>query len=391
MNLTMSSLKAGKDKCQQLESLKDLMMQSDKVDLLEEIRSLESAFDQCISVLERVHDIRDSLESFGYSDQWFDTINAGGSLEGIVEFDMPKLFDNKANKTQACMEGLWDTIKEWLLKAYNFLKSVILKIRDFVHWLLEKLGLCTSRKIGALDSAVKQGYGMMQAYFQQCGIDLQNFYDPDELVRYEMYLKAIVGTIFNRIRANISKEDISDRNLLKHEDIRKDFYDRLTVACKENGIELNNIEKVGYTIEYTPGSSKFLRTLGFATTGKDFKQTTIAIETVDDFVAKALEPLKKIDANFKESASLIKFVQNTIAADHASLGDSLNQMRANNMSEDIVVITQANVINQACCLSVVTDALNFFAEIQKRVAHNVNLLEAIIDVSTGKRKPPVQQ
>ena len=91
---------------------------------------------ELIASLEALDTIKGSLEANGFSDEWFNIVNADGSfLEGI-NIDLVNLLGDDKEKETVCMEGLLQTIGTILKKIWDWIADMFHRLVTFVGKLI---------------------------------------------------------------------------------------------------------------------------------------------------------------------------------------------------------------------------------------------------------------
>ena len=129
MNLTLESLQDVHETISALERIDAVQQQSD---LYNEIRDLGERTQNCLNLINELNVCVESLNSAGYSKEWFDIVNAEGNFPTVVDLDLPKFFGGDEAKQVACEGAIWDTIKRWVETVCKWITELIKKI---VGWI----------------------------------------------------------------------------------------------------------------------------------------------------------------------------------------------------------------------------------------------------------------
>ena len=399
MNLTLEALKKGKQKCVDISGLDAAMSINERNEIHESIISLQSSFDQCIQVIDKIEEVKASLEKFGYTDEWYDTVFATSGLENLVEFDIPKL-TTYGVKGEACLEGFVDTIRTWIFKAWNFIKSAIEKIYRFIIWLAKKVGLDTTRKCENLQQAMKDVdhvvTGMAEDQLKEAtGIDIETFYDIDPL---NIQL-ANVFELLQAISSDKNEEEVvakvqENKLFTPAETVRTLWLDNVKAALDAANVDYtHNLEKTGYILKFQSNSNKMFYFFGKAT-GKQFKQTKLAIDDIDqvrETVAKVCDFGKKIG----DLINLYDSIGQIIKTKEADLQKEVQRLQTAGASptadtNGYYSLCHARLIATSCQMEVIAAGMMYLSEVNNG-PFNVNLemakrMLAVIE-EAAKQKP----
>lgn len=91
---------------------------------------------QLISTLEALDTIKGSLESNGYSDEWFNLVNEDGSFLENTNVELVNLLGTDEEKGVVCMEGLIATIGTVLKKIWDWIVDMFNKVVGFLSRLI---------------------------------------------------------------------------------------------------------------------------------------------------------------------------------------------------------------------------------------------------------------
>lgn len=382
MNLTLEALKKGKQKCVDISGLEAAMSINERNEIHESIISLQSSFDQCIQVIGKIEEVRSSLEKFGYTDEWYDTVFATSGLENLVEFDIPKL-TTYGVKGEACMEGFVDTVKTWILKAWNFIKAAIEKIYRFIVWLAKKVGLDTTRKCENLEQAMKDVEhvvtGMTEDNLKDAtGIDIETFYEIEPI---ETQLNN-VAELLNAISDDKNKETVIAKVQASKEFTSAEAVRKIWIECVKGALDskrinyLTDLEKTGFMLKFQSNSNKMFHFFGKAT-GKQFRQCKLAIDDMNEVqntVAKVVEFGGRISAliNLYDSiGQAIRSEESELQKEIARL-QSLGSGPTTTDDGGYYSLCHAKLIATSCQLEVIAAGMMYLSEVNNG-PFNVNL------------------
>ena len=131
MNLSLKSLEEAKASVESV-------IQAGYIDQLENGQKFQDEFDDILANINGMYkmcrdiaEAEESLKQGGWSQEWYDSMNKNGNFARICPMDNVPIFGGPDARTNACMEGLGDSLKAFAGKMYEYLTK-------FFNWLLEK-------------------------------------------------------------------------------------------------------------------------------------------------------------------------------------------------------------------------------------------------------------
>ena len=125
---------------EEIKSSAESIVQMTEIEKLEGYESLRSEAQEVIELANKTHAMLEDLErgfktlkANGYSQEWFDTMNADGNFAYVFNVDaLPRnMFGGAQARTEAAVEGLWQTIKQWVVNALKTLWKIF-------NWIVDK-------------------------------------------------------------------------------------------------------------------------------------------------------------------------------------------------------------------------------------------------------------
>ena len=385
MNLTLKALQEGKKKCDDMKGLEGLMTVAERTEIMESIENLSASFSQCIGVIDKVSEVKDSLEKFGYTDEWYDSVFSVSGLENIVEFDIPK-FTTYGTKQEACMEGFMDTIKDWLKKAWAILKDVLVKIYRFIVGVIRKLDLNTKQKVWKLDALSKKIETIsktpdekMQQVLNDLGLDLESFYDIDFISKQ---IDDVVGLMGIAKDASISEEigtyAKNQRDFMTADRVRKMFGDLFKGRLDAEGIKCSDSNKDTFVVKVNPAINHMVYFYG-KQSGKQFPQTKLEINDVNRFFEVG-NSVKTLMTRISSGVQLFTDFFNNLQRDHDNQKSAVDLL-ANTPGTDPIAYSEchAKMIASSCLIDIASGTLNYLSEVMVLVSKNMDLCIAASD------------
>lgn len=385
MNLTLKALQEGKKKCDDMKGLEGLMTVAERAEIMESIENLSVSFSQCIGVIEKVSEVKDSLEKFGYTDEWYDSVFSVSGLENIVEFDIPK-FTTYGTKQEACMEGFLDTIKDWIKKAWAILKDVLVKIYRFIVGVIRKLDLNTKQKSWKLDSLIKKVEDVsktqdekMQQVLNDLGLDLESFYDTEFIANQ---LDDIIGLMGIAKDATIGEEigtyAKNQRDFMTADRVRKMFGDLLKGRLDSEGIKYADSNKDTFVVRVNPAVNHMVYFYG-KQSGKQFPQTKLEINDVNKFFEVG-NNCKNLFTRISSASQLFTDFFNDLQRTHDAQKSAVDVL-ANTPGADPIAYSEchAKMVTSSCLVDIATGTLNYLSEVLGLVNKNMDLCIAASD------------
>lgn len=379
MNLTLKALQEGKKKCDDMKGLENLMTVAERTEIMESIENLSVSFSQCIGIIEKVSEVKDSLEKFGYTDEWYDSVFSVSGLENIVEFDIPK-FTTYGTKQEACMEGFIDTIKDWLKKAWNILKDILVKIYRFIVSALKKLNLNTKQKIWMFDQASKklddisksQDEKMKQALVD-IGLDLESFYDIDFIDKQQDDLNTLLDILNDdTISEEVGTYVKNQNEFVTADRVRRMFGDLLKGRLDAEGIKYTDANKDTFTVKVNPAVNHMVYFYG-KQIGKQFPQTKLDIDDINKLFSVG-NSVKAMCARLDSGEVLFTNLFSKLQQQHDTQKSSVD-MLANTPGSDPVAYSEchAKMIVSSCLVDIASGVINYFSEVISIGCKNMDL------------------
>lgn len=380
MHLTLDSLHNMKKTCSEIQGFEGLMNAEDRMLISEQVVALRGAVDSALETVTALEHVRGSLEACGYSEEWFDNVSRMG-LKDLVQLDMPKFFDNKANRQQVCMEGLVDSIKEWLKKAWEMLKKFLGWIRDALAKLVAYLHAESFKNQGIIQKAFTKIDAGIDKYLQtKQGIDLNGWYDVEGLVQQVPAIRTLIEIctdsyfVQNGVTtADYNKDEVSG-------DMKKDFIQKINHELYQKGIPSDKPEQTGFIVKNDPNTNSAVQFLGVQIR-KDFPKTKLEIRSkatmdgIKDLLMNKLIPMINETMNYlKASDVIMKNMIGTTQQEIAKLetGVDVNPGVINYHKK---VVIQANLASQ-----VVGSALMFMNKFLPMVSVDRDLIVKVASV-----------
>jgi hypothetical protein len=111
----------------------------------ESLLQTEQVLTQMVDVISHLEVAANSLRSCGYSNEWLNTINADGSFLPAIGLKRSDLVGSDANKMQASMEGIVDTIWKWIKQVWLWIVNMFNRIGQFIKRFVEALKYSNNR------------------------------------------------------------------------------------------------------------------------------------------------------------------------------------------------------------------------------------------------------
>ena len=398
MNLTLNALNKVKDTCEQCSALESLFVAEGQSELLDSIQDLHVNVDATLRLLEELSDATEYLKVNGYSDDWFNSINKDGALEGLVTFNMPKFFDNQGKRTEACLEGFIDTIKEWCLKAIKFILGLLNKIMDWRFKVAKMFDTKTWRMKG---EELERKIGMIcgksdiaALWFQQHSIKADGFYDSAAMQTYVnaaiSLLEAIrpsLKTPFdtNIIGTVIGGIDINGANTL---DIRKFFINNLQKTLNDKGVKYNDVKTDGFTLKFDPTGKQYVEFIGIKS-GTDLPKKDIEFFSAEELQKAAGEEMAALNVFIDKLSAVNSELYADLRSAERSYTrkyDDIRKMSNGTIDDEELKIAQIQVALTQVAIALVTQVSKFTDKCNVVCAYNHKILQAIAD-DIAKSKP----
>lgn len=382
MQLTLKSLQQIQDTSVEALGLLKCVEAEGNAELQMELQNLSVQAIGAIQILENFTNVRDSLKVAGYSDQWYDITFGNSNLKDLCTIEMPKFLDNDVNRGKACMEGIMETLSDWIKKAGQVILKIIKGLIQFVEWLVANL-----RKIFNNDKQLKNfwqqriDWAIKKSAEMQLGIKLEDYYDFEKITQMVANVHVLltilcpISSKSHQFEASSSMLSSLNKGSKSADELKKDFFSQLQSAFAVKGINTKDMATVGYQLKFDPAANKYIEFLGGNGQG-DFEKKAVDIEhiaDVTDLIKQQIDDagmkihitegsltdveimLKERRANFEEMARA------QYQSDGTEGGDS---------AEAMIADAKAGAILTMCALSIVSDALRFITRVAK--AHEVN-------------------
>jgi len=394
MHLTIKSLNKANEVCQEYLKFEDAIIAESGRELVEDIHGIQASIASTIELYNQVDDMRKSLESVGYSDEWFDTIAANGQLEGIVDFNMPKFFDNPVNRGKACMEGFVDGLKKFIMAICNFIMNAIRKIMsafDFVIKMFASNDTAEMKLKGMLQTAEKVfSSAVIEKWLQENPISISGWYPPEQIIK--MYdgvnklLKIVVpGTDFNGLRAGIL--DANEYQGRDSTEINKEYFANLATGVASAGMQPND-PSLGFVLEHQVGTSSFVKFFGSDPNYKmqEVQRSITGQAELKTMLEQEISNLKRASQDLCNNVIALKKAMTMRAKTSHDIMVHLNtaypdpDMMLHNLRDSVITSNS---------LSIVAGAVNFIFHINNYRMANVKAAEAVVKlVNESMAKDP---
>lgn len=382
MKLMMKAFEDAHATCEGLQQLRELASQEEYGELMSEIMELDRAVCSAAETLNMLEEHRAALVKCGYSDEWFDQIREMKSIEGLVTFDMPKFFDNNANRQTVCLEGFAEAIKDWIKKIWEFLKRCFKAIYAAIEWFVKNFRNANAQSSKVLDQWRKAVDEVKDVYFQNNKITIEAYWDMDfvqkQLEQVNKFIEALykdqkLNPIFDAEMANIDPRNA-----------KKDFFDRLLQAVDAAGIDRSGSEGSAMFFRYDAGSSSVVKFLG-VDINKEFPKEDLHLDEAQDLQVK-IEILKNgWDEKFEQALVIMTSFTQYLKQKQASYQQLIDGF--DTLTGDSAVLRQAQVglIETNCMLVTVNGAIRFYQVLEAKLQNNrTKMVAALRAIKAGK-------
>ena len=382
MNLTLNALNKVKDTCGKLTALESLFAAENEMELFADIQSLNAQLSTTYRLMDEVTDALKYLKVNGYSDEWFDSINKDGSLEGLVSFDMPKFFDGPAGRAQACQEGFFETLRNWVMAALKFIASIANKIYDFFMKICEFFDERSwtdsiRKRIDQFEKKVAND--KVVEYLNQRSYRFEGYYDTNSITTYVNNIKALVDAVIPAIEmddAFVSSVATSpDR--IDTQAVRAAVISNLQKALNDKGIPFDNISS-GFVLRHDPMGTNFVDIIGVRS-GTEFQKTTKDVTGVDGLREMMADAVAKFSLMANALRNSLAATLKALKASKAKADKAIRDINAqkNGTPEDLRDYTMDSQAAQ-CGISILIP-VGKFCHILKAVRnYNESLFAALI-------------
>lgn len=386
MNLTIQSLNKAKECCQEYLKLEDVLEKSNQLEMVSDLKMTLVSIDQTLTLLDRVTSVRGTLETYGYSDEWFDTVSINGRIAGLVDIEVPKFFDNNVNRGKACMEGMIDSIKNFIVKICDFIMGVIRKILGFfnitVSILSDDSKMEDRIKQACDDFARKVGEAEAMKYLQTHPFKIEKWYDGEQLKRMmENTIKLldiiVPGTDFNGLRRGLL--DANDYSGTDTPSIRSEYYAKLVASLTSATVQVNDPDTVGFVPINQSDVQSMVMFVGTDKKDFEFKSYEVTIGDWRDFknlVSDDIREIQPIRKRLIESHVRMKKALEKRHRDAQGINDTIGKM---DPDQDRCNFYQREATITACSLAILVSAENFINLLSRYCRINNHARKAMVD------------
>ena len=395
MNLTLNALNKAKDTCEQCESYKALFEAEEQSELLVDIQNLHVTIDTTLRVLTALNDEMHALEVNGYSDEWFDSLNKDGALEGLINFDMPKFFDGPAGRAKACQEGFIDTIKDWIIKAIKFIRDIVQKIITWRmkaaqwfsdHFMKEK----TENLSKQMNEVCTKNEAQTKQFFESNVINIDNYYDVAAIKKYIEAMMTLVGAI-KPVMDEPFKLDLIQTGNFRSEvlstadtsEVRRTFIELLQNKLKSENLMFNDVKKDGFVLKFDSTGKNYLEFIG-QKNGTSFPTKSVTFttaETMQKVIDEEVTSLQlAVDQMCSVHVDIYNALLNTDNKYKGELKDLMDKSKNTDISAAAFKSTQINIAVTQCALVVATQVGKFIDACNAAARANLNLLEQTLEI-----------
>ena len=391
MNLTIQSLNQAREACERYLDFEDVLASEERYDLIDNLRSTMTCIDNTLNLTSNVLEMKASLETNGYSEEWFESVAKNSRLEGVVSFDMPKFFDNPTNRGKACMEGFLDSIKNFIVKICDFIMDVIRKVLKFFGITIGVMG-----DDSEVEVRLKEFLKLMQRTISEAQIDkylqlrgglrITKLFNTQNICImfdnvYNLLGIVLPGTDFNKQRSGIL--DANEYEGRDTPSIRNEYFEKLQMLCLAAGLKVNDIRTGFILAKDNPGTSSLVK----------FAMSDIPVEEP--------QSTERDIKCFRDLQNLVEFESNTISAAskrlyerHKSMKEFLTKRveytqavynKAKNRPQDM---NDPDILNfflreftaNSCSLNIVCSAQRFLLRMSQYRRANNKAKKALMEV-----------
>ena len=400
MNLTLNALNKVKDTCEKCTALESLFAAENEMELFADIQNLNASVDSTMRLLDDLQDAMKHLKVNGYSDEWFDSLNKDGALEGLVTFEMPKFFDGPAGRAQACQEGFIETIKEWIIKGLKFVLDLLNKVMDWRFKIMKIFDNRTwkekaeelDKKIGAL--CVSEA---ARAWFEAHSIKAEGFYDSNKMRLYVgntiVLLQAIKPNLEEPFNEDIISSSVSGLASLTNVNtlnLRKEFIVRLQKTLNSKGVKYNNVKNDGMELKFDPTGSKYVKFIGLES-GTDLPKKDVEFFSVEELQKAVGEEMSILNVLVDSMNANSTDIYYALRKSQTQYSNEYNQLRKDPqtaaLTEERQKVLMISVGLTQCALAVVMQTQKFIDKCNAVCQYNQKVLQAIADDIAKKPKP----
>ena len=389
MNLTVKSLNKAKECCQEYLKLESVLEQENQLALISDLKTTLRNIDQTLSLTDQIMNFKASLESVGYSDEWFDTVSSNGRIGGVVDIEVPKFFDNPTNRGKACMEGMIESIKNFIVRICDFIMNVIRKVLAFfnitVSFLSNEDTIEEKIKQGADAFRRKVGEAELKKWMMEHPFKVEKWYISDKIVERlnnTMSLLDIVvpGTDFNGIRSGIL--DANSYGGRDTQAIRAEYYQKLVQSLHQVNIPVNDPD-CGFVPINDTSTPSMVMFAGTDIKDVEFESMELAIGSWRDFEKIVMEETRDIQAASKAVVAAHVRMKKAISKRAAETEGIKNAMKKIDTDPDRTQFYLCEATITSCSLNILVSAQNFLNYIGRIRRTNNLARKKILEVLTA--------
>lgn len=375
----MEAFKEIKKTCDSFKGLEGLLAKEEYEAIMEQARVLDAEIIKATQIIETVEGFKTSLKQAGYSDAWWDSLLDSGKMEGIVNIDMPKFFDNNFNREKVCMEGFVDTIVRWITVAVEKICKFIAWICDQIHRLV-RVFMNFEYEKRVTNAKIKQYRDKAEQILAGEPMQLDKWYDLEQLNGH-------VEALDKLIHIFIDNEKITQIFTLDNPQInptgdqaRKIFEEKLRTAVYEAGINGDDPEKNGFVIKYNPASRKFIFFLNDL--GKKLKTEEKKIDNIQQFDELYNEVINgPISQNIVNISDSLTALERRLKERKDAMQQMVDQLKSSpNADQQQLAVAQVSVAMCEIVLSIQVGAMTYLNNVVSAAwLRDKRLIDAVLD------------
>lgn len=248
MNLTVE--KALESVHGQSKSMIRLAESVERMDLVEEIASVQENLTGILSVVEDLNMCQESLGVNGYTEEWFAMVNEGNKFVALTNLEMPKFFGTEETKRVACEGAIIDTVTVWLKKAWEFLKKLYELVMKGCRMLLQYWGV--TPKVTVVQR-VFDNIGKRLEEMQTFEVEIPDIF---KVFKYSENLYVFCEKLYNK---QDDDKRLTDKGIFfsfinAGEDtgtLQQDVMTRLVGVAQSVGVQTDSLDNTGFAIDST--------------------------------------------------------------------------------------------------------------------------------------------
>jgi hypothetical protein len=93
-------------------------------DMLDQLHAVETLADGAMSMLHDLSVAKEACERCGVSKEWLDEFNADNRLFTLCNIEMPKFFGGEQDRKEVALEGIGETLWDWIKRAWEILRKI---------------------------------------------------------------------------------------------------------------------------------------------------------------------------------------------------------------------------------------------------------------------------